>query len=172
LSSLKRHHLPNRLNGRIRHICFLLFTYLTLTTLSAEPAVDPKAALAEADRLAWLKNWTRAEPFFAKAEQGFTAAGDRRDSLYAKVGRLRGEMRSGSPQISSHEVALLLNDPLVKTDRALRLRCLTVKGDADLDIDSNLAQRDWKEALVLARELGLPDWESRAKGELGIIAFL
>ncbi|HXE63915.1 MAG TPA: hypothetical protein VN519_10275 [Bryobacteraceae bacterium] len=47
-----------------------------------------------------------------------------------------------------------------------------MKGDADLDVDSNLAQRDWREALALSKELGLPDWESRAKGELGIIAFL
>jgi len=172
LFSLKRHHLPNRPNSRIRHICILFCTGLTVTTLSAEPAADPKAALAEADRLAWLKNWTKAEPFFAKAEEGFTAAGDRRDALYAKVGRLRGELRSSSPQIISHEVALLLADPLAESDKALRLRCLTVKGDADLDVDSNLAQRDWKEALALSKELGLHDWESRAKGELGIIAFL
>jgi tetratricopeptide (TPR) repeat protein len=156
----------------MRHVRILFFTCLTVTVLSAEPASDPKAALAEADRLAWLKNWTKAEPFFAKAEQGFTAAGDRRDALYSRVGRLRGELRSSSPQTVSHEVAQLLTDPQVKGDKALKLRCLTVKGDADLDIDSNLAQRDWKEAMALSKELGLPDWESRAKGELGIIAFL
>ena len=144
----------------------------TIAMLPAEPAADPKAALAEADRLAWLKNWTKAEPFFVKAEEGFATAGDRRDALYARVGRLRGELRSSSPRIISHEVALVLSNPLVVGDKALRLRCLTVKGDADLDIDSNLAQRDWKEALALSKDLGLPEWESRAKGELGIIAFL
>jgi hypothetical protein len=156
LSFSKLQDLQNRLNRRIRHICILFCTCLTLTTLPAEPAADPRAALAEADRLAWLKNWTKAEPFFAKAEKGFATAGDRRDALYAKVGRLRGELRSSSPHIISHEVALLLSNPLVEGDKALRLRCLTVKGDADLDIDSNLAQRDWKEALALSKELGLP----------------
>ena len=29
--------------------------------------------LAEADRLAWLKNWSRAEPLFSKAEEMFAA---------------------------------------------------------------------------------------------------
>ena len=44
--------------------------------------------LAEADRLAWLKNWSRAEPLFSKAEQLFAAAGDERSALYARVSAL------------------------------------------------------------------------------------
>ena len=60
----------------------------------------------------------------------------------------------------------------MKTDSRLRLRCLVVKGDTDLDMDVGLADRDWTEALELAKGLGDKPWESRATGELGIIAFL
>src|SRR5690348_13005636 len=58
----------------------------------ARSAVDPNAELAEADRLAWLKNWTKAEPHFAQAEKAYGAMDDRRNALYARVGRLRGEI--------------------------------------------------------------------------------
>jgi tetratricopeptide (TPR) repeat protein len=81
-------------------------------------------------------------------------------------------MRFSSPQVVSHQVAVAMDNPLVDRDPELRLRCLTVKGDADLDTDANLARRDWTEALSVAQELKNSDWESRAKGELGIIAFL
>jgi hypothetical protein len=40
--------------------------------------------LAEGDRLAWLKNWQSAEPFFAKAETAFHQAGDKRTSYTRK----------------------------------------------------------------------------------------
>jgi CHAT domain-containing protein len=162
----------DRLHCRLRNTFALTVIYFSISGLFAGPDADPKTTLAEADRLAWLKNWTKAEPLFQKAEEGFKTDGDRRNELYARVGKLRGELRSKSPQIISHEVALLMADPLVQTDKALRLRCVTVKGDADLDTDSNLAQRDWKEALELSKDLVLADWESRANGELGIIAFL
>ena len=39
----------------------------------ARSAVDPNAELAEADRFAWLKNWTKAEPHFAQAEKAYDA---------------------------------------------------------------------------------------------------
>jgi len=40
-----------------------------LISAPARSASDAKAELAEADRLAWLKNWTKAEPHFAQAER-------------------------------------------------------------------------------------------------------
>src|SRR5687767_10816602 len=48
--------------------------------------------LREAERLAWLKNWTRAEPLYAKLEQHYRARGDVRNTLYAQVSRLRGQL--------------------------------------------------------------------------------
>ncbi len=133
---------------------------------------DPAKLLAEADRLAWLKNWTKAEPLFAKAEQLFAERGDRRNELYSRISKLRGQL----PQMANADVSRLLGDllvdPLVKSDQRLRLRCLVVKGDTDLDMDVGLAERDWTEALAVAKALGDKGWESRATGELGIITFL
>ncbi len=46
---------------------------------------DPHKLLAEADRLAWLRVWTRAEPLYAKAGEAFIASGDERNAIYAEV---------------------------------------------------------------------------------------
>jgi len=63
----------------------------------AQTAAD---MLAEADRLAWLKNWSRAEPLFSKADEMFTAAGDERNALYARISAIRGRL----PQLRLIEV--------------------------------------------------------------------
>ena len=148
-----------------------LFAIQISTAVLAQDG-NAEAVLAEADRLAWLKNWHRAEPLFAKAEQMFKERGDRRNELYARIGRLRGQLPTLANAEVSATLADMLTDPLVKGDARLRLRCLVVKGDTDLDMDVGLAERDWTEALGLAKALGDKAWESRAMGELGIIAFL
>jgi hypothetical protein len=51
---------------------------------------DPQKLLAEGERLAWLKNWRKAEPVFAEAERLFSERGVRRDGLYARISKLRG----------------------------------------------------------------------------------
>ena len=164
---------------RLGLAAFVVFFALTSPSLSGQQttpddpfADDPFAILEEADRLAWVKNWTRAEPLFARAEQLFTESGDERNALYARVGRLRGQLPRLSILETSNQLAELLEDPLVQNDAELRLRVLTVKGDTDMDLDSDLARRDWTEALEVARSLGDTAWEARATGELGIIDFL
>src|SRR5215471_20372645 len=86
----------------------------------AQTAAD---VLAEADRLAWLKNWSRAEPLFSEAEELFTAAGDERNALYARISAIRGRL----PQLRLIEVSQLLSDyldnPIVQNDSKLKLRC-------------------------------------------------
>jgi tetratricopeptide (TPR) repeat protein len=72
----------------------------------------------------------------------------------------------------SEQIAVDLENPLAKRDLKLSLRGLTVKGDIDLEWDVQAAQHDWQRARQLARELGDKGWESRATGELGMIAFL
>lgn len=161
--------------GSLRGKC-LFFLGLSLLTLLppslGAQSPDPHRLLAEADRLAWVKNWTRAEPLFAQAEQLFAQRGDRRNQLYAQVSKVRGQLpRLSLSQVSS-QLDALLDDPLVQQDLRLRLRCLTIKGDVDMDLDSDLAERDWSEALTLSQTLGDKAWEARANGELGIIAFL
>ena len=107
-----------RQSAHARWYMTLLFL-LCAASIPASSAIDAKAELSEADRLAWLKNWTKAEPHFAQAEKAFEATGDRRNALYAHIGRLRGEMRYSSPQLASHEVAVIMDDALVDRDPEL-----------------------------------------------------
>jgi hypothetical protein len=64
--------------------------------------------LAEADRLAWLRVWTRAEPLYAKAREGFIANRDQRNALYVEVSRLRGQL----PTLAVPEVSERLSEYL------------------------------------------------------------
>jgi len=45
---------------------------------------EAERLLADGDKLAWLKNWQAAEPFFEKAEILFRERGDKRNELYAR----------------------------------------------------------------------------------------
>lgn len=128
---------------------------------------DFGARLAEADRLAWLTNWYDALPIFTEVEQAASKAGSRRDAMYAKFGRLRGQMQVLPLPDTSEQIAADLDTPLAKQDRRLWLRGLTVKGDIDLEWDVLAAERDWREVRQIARELRDTGWENRANGEAG-----
>lgn len=150
---------------------------LVLATLLLCPAVftqaiDPQQLLAEAERLAWLKAWTKAEPLFTEAARAFAARGDRQNALYAEINALRGRLpRLPVPEVSER-LADYLEDPVVVGDDRLRLRTLIIKGETDEDLDPSLAERSWNEALALAEKLGEAGWANRARGELGLVAFL
>src|SRR5262245_3939290 len=138
----------------------------------AQSAADPQKLLAEAERLAWMKAWTRAAPLYAQAEKLFAARGDRRNAIYAEINHLRGEL----PHLAVPEVSERLTDylehPLVQDDDRLRLRCLVIKGETDEDLDPLLSEKSWREALTIAERLGEQAWANRARGELGLVAFL
>ena len=68
---------------------------------------DPAEILKEADRLAFLRNWSRAEPLFARAEQLFRERGDERNTLYAMVGKLRGQL----PRLPLQELRFAFQNP-------------------------------------------------------------
>jgi CHAT domain-containing protein/tetratricopeptide (TPR) repeat protein len=129
-------------------------------------------ALQSAERLAWLRNWTAALPYYVEAERQFEAAGDKRNALFVRVSRLRAEADSHPYLETSQDLAALLDDPLVQTDLALRLRCLVVKGDLDLERDTDLARRDWSEVRSVAEKLGQKAWVNRADAELSIVSYL
>ena len=131
-----------------------------------------EARLQEADRRAWLTDWYGALEIYSDVEKRATAAGDKRDAIYAKFGRLRGQMQQMSLANASEQIAADLETPLAKRDSRLRLRGLTVKGDIDLEWDVLAAKRDWQQVKQLAVDLGDRGWENRANGELGMIAFL
>jgi CHAT domain-containing protein len=128
--------------------------------------------LAEANRLAWVFNWPRAGPLYARAEELFRAKGDTRNGIYARVGRIRAQSETMSWTDVSDLLGQQLELPAAKTDMQLRLWCLAAKGYTDLEINPLSAKRAWTEAQAIAHKLGEAEWEARAEGELGIIAFL
>jgi len=138
----------------------------------AEASKKPETLLAEANRLAWLFNWPKAGPLYVRAEELFRERGDTRNEIYARVGRIRAESETMSWVDVSEMLGQQLEIPVVKSDPQLRLWCLAAKGYTDLEINPVSAKRAWTEAQTIAHDLGEADWEARAKGELGIIAFL
>jgi CHAT domain-containing protein len=154
--------------GCAMSLCLLL---LPIPIRAQEPDAD--ALLTQALRLADLYNWSDAAPLFTDAERVFTERGDASNALYAKLGRIRSTMEQLSlPEASAMLEAELENNPLLKTDKRLRLFCLTVKGDIDGELDAGPARRDWEAARDLALELNDSKWQNRSAGELGYVAFL
>lgn len=135
-------------------------------------STDPQMLLADANHLYWLNNGPRAGPLYAKAEALFTEQGDVRNSLYAKVGRLRSEAETMSFVELSRVLNEQLQNPVVRGDQKLHLWCLIAKGYTDIEINYRAAKRDWLEASNIANSLGEDQWANRASGELGLIGFL
>ena len=138
----------------------------------AEASKNPEILLEEANRLSWLFNWPKAEPLYIRAEQLFKEKSDTRNEIYARVGRIRAQSETMSFVDVSEMLRQQLDIPVVKTDLRLRLWCLAAKGYTDLEINPPSAKRLWTEAQRIAHTLGEAQWEARATGELGIIAFL
>src|SRR5881409_1750285 len=125
--------------------------------------LDPDALLSQALRRGDLYNWSDAEPLFAEAQRLYNERGDARNALYARIGHIRSTME----QLSLPETSAMLDDelqsnPILKTEKQLRLFCLAVKGDIDGELDAKPMRSDWEQALELARELGDKKWENRA----------
>ncbi len=145
--------------------------FLLVSPASAQPR-DPGKLLEEADRLAWMKSWSRAEPLFADAEKLFAAQGDTLNTLHAQVGHLRSQLtRLPVPDVS-RRLGEYLDVPAVQGDDRLRLRVLVAKGETDEDLDPVSARQSWQDALKLAEKLGEAATANRARGELGVVAAL
>ncbi len=156
----------------VRSACLMMLGTLRCDPAFAQDTPDPQKLIEQADGLGWLRAWTRAVPLYEEAERLFTARGDRRNALYAQISRLRGELpRLPVPEVSQR-LADYLEDPTVQADERLRLRTLVIKGDTDVDLDPSLAEQSWNDALRLSEKLGESAWANRARGELGLIAFL
>jgi CHAT domain-containing protein/tetratricopeptide (TPR) repeat protein len=151
-------------------VAVLISLPLKAQTASAE--TSPKNLIEKADRLAWLYNWYMAGPLYIEAEKLFEQAGDRRNALYAGIGRLRSQWESLSFREVSEYLATELDSPLVQKDPQLRLWILDAKGAVDIEVNVRTARQVYEECRDLARTLGDKARESRASGELGIIAFM
>lgn len=160
--------------GALRAAAFSLaiIGFLAQPVSTLQPASEPTKLIQEADRLAWLRAWGASEPLYRKAEKLFAANGNERDALYARINVLRGELpRLPVPAVSAR-LAEYLEHPLAQSDDRLRLRVLVIKGETDQDLDPSLAAESWREALAIAEKLGDAAWANRARGELGLVAFL
>ena len=140
--------------------------------LNLETSNDPNILLAEANRLSWLFNWPKAGPLYQRAADLFSQAGDARNALYAMIGLRRSQAETMPCADISNFLAAQLQTPLVQHDPRLRLWCLVSKGMTDIEIDVPAAERDWEEAQSLAESLGENTGANRARGKLGLLAFL
>ncbi len=150
-------------------LCGMAYTIVQAQTTPDDPDVLLKKALHLGD----LYNWADAAPLFTQAEQLYSARGDSRNALYAHFGRIRSTMEQLSlPEVSEELGAELDKNPLLQSNKELRLFCLMVLGDIDGEIDAAPMRRDWEAALKLAQALGDKKLENRASGELGFALFL
>jgi CHAT domain-containing protein len=153
------------------------FFVLFLTAIGSVPLrpQDRRSAQELLDRalhFADLYNWDDAGENFAEAEKLFLAAGDERNTLYAKLGKIRSTIdQLVLPATSAQLASELEENPLLQTDKQLRLFCLIVKGDIDGEIDARAMREDWEEVQKLAKELGNDKWQYRALAQLGVAAF-
>jgi CHAT domain-containing protein/tetratricopeptide (TPR) repeat protein len=119
-----------------------------------------------------LYNWRASSSYFAKAQRLFEASGDKRNGLYAHCGAIRaGSVTTPITELSFELAQELSTNPILQSDKELRMFCLIVKGDFDGEIDVPAMRRDWTEVISIAKELGNTKWRYRAEGQLGFADF-
>ena len=134
-----------------------------------QPATE---TLQHALHLADLYNWPDAAKDFEAAEAMLTAAGDERNALYAKLGKIRSTIeRRSLPAVSAELESELDSNPLLQSDDQLRMFCLIVKGDIDGEYNSGAMRADWEQVQTLAEKSGDRKWQYRSLAQLGIAAF-
>ena len=151
-------------------LCILLFLGLLVAASSSALVADDNAdtLLERGLYFSDLYNWHAARPYFTKSQQLFEATGDKRNALYARLGAIRaGAEPAPLPKLSYMLDQELAANPLLQSDRELRMFCLIVKGDFDGESDTPAMRRDWTEVASLAQGLGNTKWQYRAQGQLG-----
>lgn len=151
-------------------LCLLaLVPVLFAQSKTAEPGTVMQQALHYAD----LYNWSDAGPFFVRAERLYRARGDQRNAFYAHLGVIRATMeRRSLPRTSEDLERQLETNPLLKGDAALRMFCLSIKGDIDGEMDAAPMEHDWTEVRSLAAGFGDAKWRNRSNAEIGFAEFM
>lgn len=126
--------------------------------------------LKQADQFADQGDWFRAGPLYAEAEEQFRTAGDRRNEIYAKLGRLHRDAETGGYRSVRQQISEMLGDPTVAGDPQLKIRALSKLGSIDLNLDTSAAEQDWNEVLCIATAEKDAKWENRARGQLALVA--
>jgi CHAT domain-containing protein/cation transport regulator ChaC len=151
-------------------LVFGLLVAASSSALAADDTAD--TMLQRALYFSDLYNWRAARPYFTKSQQRFEAAGDKRNALYARLGAIRaGADRAPLAKLSYMLDQELAANPLLQSDKTLRMFCLIVKGDFDGESDTLAMRRDWMEVALLAQALGNTKWQYRAQGQLGFADF-
>jgi hypothetical protein len=147
---------------------------LVLIGSAGQSGPDPGALLKEADRLAWLRAWSAAEPHFLQAQKLFAASGDERSALFAEVSAFRGALPRMAVPAASARLAEYLENPLVQSDDRLRLRVLVIKGETDEDLDRTKETEDSDDAgqPVGAMSASVRQCKARARFLLELDSFL
>src|SRR5688572_16494842 len=105
---------------------FLLVVQLLLPLIvsgDSRPA-RPQRLLSDADRFAMLYDWPQAVVRYAQAESLLLQGGDKRNAVFARLGRFWGTADWGvSPEVVE-EVAKRLENPYVQSDATLLMRAL------------------------------------------------
>ena len=102
----------------------------------------------------------------------FRKSGNRLGLLYAQLGIIRATAQHRNlPETVAQLDDMLATEPLLQTDRHLRLYCLTIRGDFDGEMKSSAMRKDWEEVAQLAKDLGDEKWQNRALAEIGFAAF-
>ena len=130
--------LPGRASRR-RVLRFILVLATLVTTSSSAVLADETAdtLLQRALYFSDLYNWRAARPYFTRSQQMFEAAGDKRNALHARVGAIRaGADPTPIPELSYMLDQELAANPLLQSDKELRMFCLVVKGDFDGESDT------------------------------------
>ena len=159
---------PRLLVRKLRISALVLFC----SVAHVATAADPHTLLSRADEFADAGNLDLARGLYAEAEQVFATQGDTRNMLYARFGRLRKDVETGSYTMHLATVESGLNEPAAKSDPALRIRGLALKGIIDLNLNTSAARHDWEAVARLASDIGDKKWANRAAGQLGIAAGL
>ena len=159
--------------GRIHCIILMVVGLIVVTSSSAVLADDGADALLQrALYFSDLYNWHAARPYFTKSQRMYEAAGDKRNALYARLGAIRAGAEPAPLIKQSFMLGQeLAANPLLQSDKELRMFCLIVKGDFDGESDTPAMRSDWTEVASLAQSLGNTKWQYRAQGQLGFADF-
>src|SRR5437867_13839 len=153
--------------GVFRAFSGLLLPVMTLIVCSSYvegQQSQAKELLAKALHLADIYNWADAAPAFTEAEQLFARAGDQRNALYARLGRIRSNIERDQhtlPSVSARLGDALDDDPLLQNDKELRMFCLIVKGDIDTETSTGAMRQDWEQVMALDQDQDDTKWRYR-----------
>ena len=156
-----------------RYLALMVVCRFAILPLEAQlPQRTATDALQHGLHLADLYDWSDAAKDFSDAEQMFIVAGDQRNVLYARLGKIRSTIEDRSLPATAAELDSELNtNPQLQTDRQLRMFCLIIKGDIDGELNSSAMRRDWEQVQALASQLGDKKWQNRALAQLGFASF-